>query len=187
MREPAWVVRLVEAGVGAVQIRDESATDRTLVGYVRALVDQVRPLGAAVLVNDRVDLALAGGADGVHLGADDLPVRLARSLAPGLIIGATCRSRADVLSAQAQGASYAGVGPVFATTTKTGLPAPMGVAGLAGTTGTLPVLAVGGVGVDDVAALVGAGAHGVAVSGALGRAADPPTVAKELAAALALG
>ena len=175
---------LVSAGVDAIQVRDKDADDRALLSFVRMAVDAVRPLGCRVIVNDRVDVALAGGADGVHLGARDLPVSAARALAPGLIVGATCRSHDEVVAAKDAGATYAGVGPVFETVTKTGLPAPLGTAGLAAATGVLPVVAIAGITAARVPGVLAAGAHGVAVAAAVGRAPDPPAAAKEIASAL---
>lgn len=175
---------LVEAGVDAVQVRDKRADDRALLAFTVAAIEAVRPLGARVLVNDRVDLALAAGADGVHLGADDLPVATARRLAPGLIIGATCRNREGAEVAAAEGADYVGVGPVYATTTKTGLPDPLGPDGLAAVGGVLPMIAIAGIDASRVAAVMAAGAHGIAVVGAVTNASDPPLAAKEIALAL---
>jgi len=175
---------LVAAGVDAIQVRDKSADDRTIVGFAIAAIEAVRPLGALVIVNDRVDIALAAGADGVHLGEHDLPVRTARRLAPGLLIGATCRSRDAVEAAREEGASYAGVGPVFPSTTKAGLPDPLGLPGIAAAAGVLPVVAVSGITAARVPEVLRAGAHGVAVVAAVSRAPDPPTAAKEIASAL---
>jgi thiamine-phosphate pyrophosphorylase len=180
----ASLTALIAAGVDAIQIRDKGADDRALLDFARSAVDALRPLRAIVLINDRVDLALAAGADGVHLGAMDVPVAVARQLAPHLLIGATCRSLADAQAAAADGADYAGVGPVHATTTKTGLPDPLGTGGLAAAIGVLPVIAVGGIVCDRVPAALSAGAHGVAVFGGVAHAPDPPAAAKEIAVAL---
>ena len=173
----------VEAGVDGFQVRDKQASTRELV----ALTSQVLRLvdGAGVTVDDRLDVALAAGAAGVHLGADDLPVAAARRLAPGLLVGATCRSRADVERAAADGADYAGLGPVFASGSKAGLPDPLGVAAVGAATGVLPLVAIGGVDASRAARVRAAGAHGVAVIGALWRHPDPVTAAKELVAAVA--
>lgn len=182
--DPDGLVALVHAGVDAVQVRDKRASDRVLLDFARVVVRKLRPLGATVIVNDRVDIALASGSDGVHLGACDLPVHVARRTAPHLVIGATCRSRAEVSAAHDMGASYAGFGPVFASSTKAGLPDPLGVPAVADATGILPLLAIGGVTAEHVPALVSAGAHGVAVVAAIAEAPDPPTAAKEIASAL---
>lgn len=175
------VVALVEAGVDAVQVRAKQATARELVAWTRSLVAAVGPLGAAVLVNDRIDLALAAGADGVHLGLDDLSVADARALAPsGFLVGATCRGSEHAREARAAGADYAGVGPVHATTTKAGLPAPIGLEPLRAAARVLPVIAIGGLTAAHVPDVMAAGAHGVAVVSAVWSAEDPPAAAKEI-------
>lgn len=174
---------LAAAGIDGFQVRDKTASTADLL----ALVSSVRAVvgGACLVVNDRLDVALAAGADGVHLGAEDLPVAAARRLAPGLLIGATCRSREAVLAAAADGADYAGFGPVLASSSKAGLPAPLGVAGLAAATGALPLVGIGGVDAPTARALRRAGAHGVAVIGSLWRDPDPVVAAKELVSAVA--
>ncbi len=104
--------------------------------------------GALCLVNDRVDIALAAGAHGTHLGAHDLPVAAARRIAgPGHLIGGTARDPARAAALVAAGADYLGVGPAYATTTKTGLPDPLGAAGVAAVARAVPVpvIAIGGV------------------------------------------
>ncbi|WP_459986731.1 thiamine phosphate synthase [Nocardioides sp. AN3] len=173
---------LAAAGIDGFQIRDKGATTRELVALtqvVRAAVGS-----ATVTVDDRVDVALAAGADGVHLGADDLSVRDARAMAPALLIGATCRTRETVVTARADGADYAGVGPVFATSSKIGLPDPLGLEGLTRATGALPVVAIGGIDPARAAQARAAGAHGVAVIGSIWRDPDPVQAAKELVAAV---
>ena len=175
---------LAEAGIDGFQVRAKSLTDAELVGFARTVVDSVGPLGATVLVNDRVDVALAAGAAGVHLGRSDLPVTDARALAPHLLVGATCRDRAQARQASLDGADYAGFGPVFATASKPGLPEPLGVAAIASATGELPLVAIGGITAATAAAVRAAGAHGVAAIGAIWRHPDPVTAAKELVAAV---
>jgi thiamine-phosphate pyrophosphorylase len=175
------VPALVRAGVDAFQVRDKTLTTRQLV----ALTQWVQSVsGTTVIVNDRLDVALAVGADGVHLGADDLSVAQARRLAPGLLIGATCRDRHDLAQATAEGADYAGVGPVFATTSKDGLPEPLGVGGLAGLTG-LPVLAIGGITAERAPGVAATGVYGLAVIGGIWSAPDPVAAAAALAEAVA--
>lgn len=175
---------IAAAGVDGFQVRAKDLGTRDLVALVRAVRDAVAPHGATVLVNDRLDVALAAGADGVHLGAADLAVADARRIAPRLMIGATCRTRDDVLAAAADGADYAGVGPVFATTSKAGLPEPLGTAGLRRVGGPLPMIAIGGVTAANAAAVVGAGAAGIAVIGGIWRPPDPVRAARELLAAI---
>lgn len=176
---------LADAGVGGFQVRDKTLPTGALVALTRTVLDAVRPAGATVVVNDRVDVALAAGADGVHLGAEDLAVADARRLAPALLIGATCRSRAEVAAAAADGADYAGLGPVFATDSKPGLPAPLGVAAVTAAAGVLPLVAIGGLRAATAGEVRAAGAHGAAVIGAIWRQPDPVVAARELVAAVA--
>lgn len=171
---------LVDAGVDGFQVRAKGATTRELLD----LTDRALVTGATVIVNDRLDVALASGAHGVHLGADDLPVGTACRLAPDLLIGATCRSRADVVAAAEEGADYAGFGPVFGSSSKDGLPEPLGVDAVGGAAGVLPLLAIGGITADRTSDVIAAGAHGVAVIGAIWREPDPVLAAKEVAHAL---
>jgi thiamine-phosphate pyrophosphorylase len=175
---------LAEGGVDGFQVRDKQATTRELVELTRSVQAAVSPFGARVHVDDRLDVALATGADGVHLGADDLPVAEARRLAPGLSIGATCRCREDVVRAAEAGADHAGFGPVLDSGSKAGLPAALGVDAIRGATGVLPLVAIGGIEARTAGAAVGAGAHGVAVIGGIWRQPDPVRAAKELVAAV---
>ncbi|MQA82454.1 MAG: thiamine phosphate synthase [Streptosporangiales bacterium] len=175
------VVAVAGTGVDAIQVRAKHATDREVVAWTRAVVAAVRPLGARVLVNDRLDVALAAGADGVHLGLDDLPVAAARALTPeGFLIGATCRGHEHAVRARADGADYAGVGPVHASTTKDSLPDPIGLDALRAAARVLPAIAIGGITAARVPAVMRAGAHGVAVVAAVWRAQDPPGEAKRI-------
>jgi thiamine-phosphate pyrophosphorylase len=171
---------LAEVGVDGFQVRDKDATTRELVELTRVVQAAVRPTGALVVVDDRLDVALATGADGVHLGAEDLPVELATRAAPDLVVGATCRDRAAVERAAAAGASYAGFGPVFATSSKAGLPDPLGPGAVTAARGVLPLVAIGGISPGRVAGVLAAGAHSVAVLGAIWRRPDPVAAAKEL-------
>lgn len=174
---------LAAAGVDGFQVREKSLDDRALLDLVGTVREAVA--GCVVVVDDRLDIALAAGADGVHLGSRDLPVAAARALAPDLLIGATCRSAEDVRRAAEAGADYAGFGPVFATTSKAGLPDPLGLATLAGAAGVLPLIAIGGIDARTAADTRAAGAHGVAVIGALWRQPDPLAAARDLVTAVA--
>jgi thiamine-phosphate pyrophosphorylase len=187
----AVVGAALAAGVDTVQVRvADGATDREayeLAGRVLALC---RPYGVTCLVNDRLHVALAVGADGGHVGADDLPVAAARRvLGPAAILGATARDPATARQAVADGASYLGVGPAYPTSTKDGLPAPIGPAGIQAVASTVdvPVIAIGGVTADRVATLLAAGAYGVAVVGAVNAAADPGAAAAALVRTLPVG
>ena len=175
----ALLPALVRAGVDAFQVRDKELDGGALVDLTRAVLES----SATVIVNDRLDVALVAGAHGVHLGAGDLRVADARRLAPGLVIGATCRSRADVEEAARDGADYAGFGPVFATSSKDGLPDPLGPAAVADALGVLPTLAIGGITPANATELPpGAG---VAVIGGIWSQPDPVVAAARLAEAVA--
>jgi len=176
---------LAEAGVDGFQVRAKGLADAALLAVAESVVGAVRPLGAVVVVNDRVDIALASGADGVHLGRADLPVAVARRCAPGLLIGATCRDRDQARQAAADGADYAGFGPVFATASQAGLPAPLGTEALRVAAGILPLAGIGGIDPLTARAVRAAGAEAVAVIGAIWRQRDPVAAARELVAAVA--
>jgi thiamine-phosphate pyrophosphorylase len=176
---------IAAAGVEGFQVRAKHLDDRALLELTLSVGAAVEGRGALVVVNDRLDVALAAGAAGVHLGRRDLPVADARRLAPGLLIGATCRDRAAVEAARDDGADYAGFGPVLATTSKARLPDPLGVAAVGAASGVLPLVAIGGVDAATARTVLEAGAHAVAVIGAIWRQPDPLSAARELVAAVA--
>jgi len=182
-RELATTEALLRAGAPLVQVRAKAAEDRARLRTASVVLSAARAVGATCLVNDRVDIALAAGADGVHVGADDVPAIVARRLlGPELIVGATCRDAEDARRAEGEGASYLGVGPVFATSTKTGLPEPMGPRGVEAVAAAVgvPVIAISGITADNAAAVLEAGAWGVAVVGAVYGAADPVASLRQL-------
>jgi len=173
----------LEGGADAVQIRDKSSPAYNL-GLVTAEIQPLaRKFGAALLVNDRVDVALLAGADGAHVGQDDLPAREARRLLPRpRLIGVSAGSREEALRAERDGADYVGVGPVFATATKPDAGEPLGLERLAGIAGavTIPVVAIGGITLDNVARVFEAGAGGAAVVSAVVSAEDIAAAARAL-------
>lgn len=181
----ALLPALAEAGVDGFQVRDKVATTRELVELTRVVIASVEPYGACVVVDDRLDVALATGAHGVHLGPSDLPVAAARRLAPELLVGATCRDRAMVAHAAHDGADYAGIGPIFHTMSKTGAPDPLGLGAITSATGILPLIGIGGIDAERAAGVRAAGGHGVAVIAGLWRQPDPIEAAKGLVAAVA--
>lgn len=169
-------------GVDAVQVRAKRARDREVVDWTRALVAATRGTTTRVIVNDRLDLALAAGADGVHLGREDLAVADARALVePGFLIGATCRGPEHAVEARRDGADYVGVGPVHASTTKPELTCVIGHGVLAAAARETWTIAIGGITAERVPDALAAGAHGVAVASAVWDDADPPRVAQEIA------
>jgi thiamine-phosphate pyrophosphorylase len=190
-RDPVPTVRAaLSVGVPVVQVRvGDEVSDREAYTLTRTVLALCRAAGATCLVNDRVDIALATGADGVHLGADDLPVEVARRiLGPGAVVGATARDPDTARAAVSAGAAYLGVGPAYATRTKDGLPDPIGVSGIGAVASTVdsPVVAIGGVTVARVPELLSAGAYGVAVVAAVNDAPDPAGACLAFLAALGL-
>jgi thiamine-phosphate pyrophosphorylase len=162
----SWLATLAAAGVDALQVRRKELADRALL----ALVERCRaalPASVAVLVNGRVDVAVAAGADGVHLPAAGLATadvsRLARRLGARLLIGRSTHTAAEAARELAEGADYVTFGPLYPTPSKASSLPPAGAAGLreAARAG-LPVLALGGVDAARVAEVAAAGAHGVA-------------------------
>jgi thiamine-phosphate pyrophosphorylase len=172
-----------------VQLRWKDAPSGELLQATRRLV-ALAAGRALVILNDRPDLAVLAGADGVHLGEEDLPVAEARAIVgDGLLLGRSTRTLADGLAALAAGADHVGFGPIFATATKSIAAAPRGLAMLRQVAAGLPapVVAIGGIGLDSIGAVAAAGAACAAVIGALFDAAEPRARAVALAAAFAAG
>ena len=173
----------LDGGVTTIQLRAKGWTDRQLLDAALALVPLCRDAGALFIVNDRLDIALASGADGVHLGVDDLPVAVARRLlGRDAVIGYSPEHEADRLEAEAAGAGYLGVGPVYGTGTKPDAGTAIGLDGLRHVVShtSLPVIGIGGVTIERAAEVVQTGAVGVAVVGAIFMDADPEAAAGRL-------
>jgi thiamine-phosphate pyrophosphorylase len=164
------------AGAPVVQVRCKRHTDAEVYELVCHVVELAAPYGATVIVNDRPDVAVAAGADGVHLGEHDLPLAPARRVVgPHLLIGGTARDPETARAHQLAGADFLGVGPTYETTSKDGLPRPLGVGrvGEVAAAVEIPVIAIAGVDADRVPELLDAGVYGVAVIGAIAHAPDP--------------
>jgi thiamine-phosphate pyrophosphorylase len=190
--EEMWGVlpAVARAGLTDLMIREKDLPGGPLLALAREAVTHARPLGVRVIVNDRVDVALASGADGVHLGVAALPVAAAKKMAGGTLrIGASTHSLEDLLAAQRAGADEATFGPVFPTASKAAYGPPAGVAALrdAAREAAIPVLALGGVTLQRAPDLRGSGIAGVAAIGAILLAPDPAAAVAALARALAGG
>jgi thiamine-phosphate pyrophosphorylase len=166
----------------AVQLRVPGLPGRALLALARAILPIVRREGQALLLNDRVDVALAAGADGVHLPSAGIPPAEARRLlGPGAQVGVSCHSVADVARALQGGASFATFGPVFDTPSKRRYGAPVGTARLSEAARLgLPLLGLGGVDSSNAAAVLEAGASGVAAIRAWLDAEDPASAVRAL-------
>ena len=164
--EEEIVRRAVAAGVTMVQYRDKDTSTRRMIEKTRLLVDICGSVGVALIVNDRLDVAMAGGADGVHLGQDDMELADARRIAgEAFIIGISVTTVEEAKKAETAGADYLGANGVFPTGTKTDLGEPLGLEGvseLAKST-SLPIVAIGGIKAENAADVISAGADGVAV------------------------
>ena len=186
---PSVLQAAIDNGVDCVQIRQKStpSTDTDLLKQATAVVDVAHAAGVTAIVNDRVDIALASGADGVHLGQRDLPVHMARDmLGHEALIGVSTHGVDEARAAIGAGADYVGIGPMFASSTRPDLK-PQGPALLMETLavlGATPHLAIGGISVDTVQQVAMAGGQGVAVGAAVCTSSNPGQVVSSLAEAL---
>lgn len=177
-----FLPRVLEAGVDIVQIRDKNLEAGLLMPFCEVVRKRTREFGALFVVNDRVDVAIACGADGVHLGQDDLPITCAQSqMGRDMFIGRSTHSPGQLSSGFASGADYCAVGPIFSTPTKPGRPA-VGTQLIeyAKSFGDRPVFAIGGIDETNLAGVLEAGARRICVVRALTDAEDPAQVAGRL-------
>jgi thiamine-phosphate pyrophosphorylase len=185
----AQAVEALGGGASVLQLRVKDRPAGEVLEVAERLVALARGR-ALVIVNDRADLAVLAGADGVHVGDEDLPVAAARAVVgPDLLVGRSTRTLADGLAALAEGADHVGFGPIFATATKRIEVAPRGLGMLAEVASRLPapVVAIGGIGLDTIGPVARAGAAAAAVIGALFDGGEPRRRAEALAAAFAAG
>ena len=176
----AFLAAAVNGGVDVVQLRAKDLPDRELLAALVEAREVTHRLAVPLVVNDRPDLAALVGADAVHVGQDDLPVREARSF--GVAVGLSTHAPDEIDAAQAD---YLGVGPVHATPTKEGRAAVgLDLVRYVAEHATQPWFAIGGIDRTNVESVVAAGATRIAVVRAIGDAADPEAAARELRAAL---
>jgi thiamine-phosphate pyrophosphorylase len=174
----------IDGGATVVQLRDPEAKTAALLERARALVALLRPAGIPLIINDRIDVALAAGADGVHVGQLDMPVAEARALlGPQRILGLSISTLTQLDRAQLKYVDYLGVGPIFATQTKPDASAPIFPSGLAAIAARsdLPIVAIGGLNAGNAGEAIRAGAQGVAVVSAICAAPDPRSATRDLA------
>jgi thiamine-phosphate pyrophosphorylase len=177
------VLAALQGGARMIQLRDKHASPRELHAQAVELLPIVHGRGGVLIVNDRADVALAAGADGVHLGPADLPVSATRRIAPAdFVIGASTDDPARARDLATEGASYIGCGAVFTTTSKDvggEQIGPEGVAAVARAV-TIPVVAIGGITPGNANLLSGTGAAGIAVVAAVMAASDPAAAVRAL-------
>jgi thiamine-phosphate pyrophosphorylase len=174
------VAAAVKGGVTMVQLRDKTASTRAFIEDARALKALLAPPRVPLLVNDRIDVALAAGADGAHVGQADMPVALVRKLlGPKAIVGLSITQSAEARAEDIEFADYLGVGPIFPQLTKPDAAPTLGLEGLAEIRRitSKPIVAIGGVTAANVRAVRSAGADGVAVVSAIMGAQDPMAAA----------
>lgn len=186
---PDLVAAAVRGGVTAVQLREKQCATREFVELARALKTLLAPLRIPLIVNDRVDVALAACADGVHVGQSDMhwsDVR--RLLGPSAVIGLSVETLEQALAAPPN-VDYLGVGPVFSTSTKTDCGSEWGLAGLAALrrASRCQLVAIGGIQCENAARVAGFGADGIAVVSAICAAPDPELAARALRREFARG
>ena len=173
----------IAGGAGAIQFRQKQGSTRELIETARAMQVVCRRLGAPLIINDRLDVALAVAADGVHLGQDDFPLALAREiLGPDKIIGGSASTLEEARLCRTQAVDYVGLGPVYPTGSKADA-SPAGGLELVRRVSReldLPVIAIGGIGATNASEVLAAGAHGVAVISAVCCQDDPSAAAADL-------
>jgi thiamine-phosphate pyrophosphorylase len=187
-RDPvALATALLAGGARLLQLRLKQATSREILDVAERIAPLARAAGAIFLVNDRPDIARVVDATGVHLGQDDIPVAAARRvLGPGRIVGVSTHDVDEARAAEAAGADYVGVGPVYATTSKAAALAPRGLE-LVRTVRVAvrcPIVAIGGITPDTAYDVRAAGADAIAMIGAVVRAEDPTHVVRGVLARL---
>ncbi|MGH7399400.1 MAG: thiamine phosphate synthase [Candidatus Rokuibacteriota bacterium] len=172
---PGLLEAVLAGGCRLVQLREKTMSVAEILPQAQRLAQRCREVGALFIVNDRADLALAAGADGLHVGQDDLPARQAREiLRPGMILGVSTHDPEQARRAVADGADYVAVGSIFPSTTKTGfqLVGPELIRRVRPEV-PVPLVGIGGITADNALAVLAAGADGVAVISALCAASDP--------------
>jgi thiamine-phosphate pyrophosphorylase len=177
------VRQAVAGGVTCVQLREKHCSTREFIDQARALQPLLKDQRIPLIINDRLDVALAVGADGIHLGQQDMALADARKIVgQTMVIGISAESVADAIRAEQQGADYIGVSPVFATPTKTDTAEALGLEGIQKIRRAvaIPIVGIGGVNQRSAAAVLGAGADGIAVVSAIVSADNPKQAAADL-------
>jgi thiamine-phosphate pyrophosphorylase len=178
----------LEGGAPTLQVRVKEGPDRRRFEIVAAVAERCRDAGATCIVNDRADFAVAAGATGVHVGADDLSVAAVRRVvAADMLVGATARDPVTGKRLVDAGADYLGAGPTYASSSKQGMPDPIGLEGMRAIARSVdvPVIAIAGITPARVVEVLEAGAWGVAVIAAVASADDPHRATHDLVTAIA--
>lgn len=173
----------VRGGVTCVQLREKDCSTMEFIEQALSIKDNLSARGIPLIINDRLDVAQAVKADGIHLGQTDMPLDMARAIVgDSMIIGISAESLEDAVEAEKGGADYLGVSPIYATPTKTDTAPPLGLEGLRQirTAVKIPLVGIGGLNHENAADVIRNGADGVAVVSAIVAAEDPAAAAAEL-------
>ncbi|PSR24964.1 MAG: thiamine phosphate synthase [Sulfobacillus thermosulfidooxidans] len=183
---PENMKQMAEGGASIIQLRAKSATTRELLDYGQVVKELCQQFRLTFIVNDRVDIALALEADGVHVGQDDMPVAIVRKLAPSMLVGLSVSSLQEIMEAKNCPPDYFGLGPVFATLSKRDAGEPLGIdhtKKLTQVANTIaPVVAIGGINQNNVDQVWRVGVRGIAVISAVMHAPDKKQACEELLA-----
>lgn len=173
---------MIAGGAKIVQLREKQLSKKDLYSLAQVFRERTAKAGMLLIINDHLDIALACGADGVHLGQDDLPLAAARRLAPELIIGVSTHNLEEAVEAQVQGADYVNIGPIFPTGTKKVAMAPLGPEAIKSIAPKLkiPFTVMGGINQSNIQEVLQAGARKIAVVTAVTRAEDIGQAVQEL-------
>lgn len=181
------VASALSAGATAIQLRTKTLPDRETLDLALAIATHCRQHDALFIINDRLDLALASGADGIHLGVDDLPLPAARRLSPpDFIIGYSPETDDQTVAAKSDGANYLGIGPVFGTSSKSDAGSAIGLETIhrRATLAHIPIIGIGGITPTNAPSVIHTGAVGVAVVSSILRAPDPSAATRDLVEAV---
>jgi len=180
-------IQIVEAalcgGVTCIQLREKTCSTREFITQALSIKDHLKRHNVPLIINDRVDIAQAVNADGVHLGQSDMPIEMAKTiLKDSMIIGISAESLEDAVQAEKNGADYIGVSPIYATPTKTDAASPLGLEGLREIRKSvkIPLVGIGGLNRGNAGEVINNGADGVAVVSAIVAADNPEKAAREL-------
>lgn len=173
----------IKGGVTCVQLREKSCSTREFIAQALSVKDLLKRHQVPLIINDRIDVAQAVHADGVHLGQTDMPLKMAKAiLKDTMIVGISAESLEHAVQAEKDGADYIGVSPIFSTPTKTDTASPLGLKGLTDIRASvkIPLVGIGGLKKENAGAVIKHGADGVAVVSAIVSADDPEKAAREL-------
>ncbi len=176
------IEKALEGGVTVIQIREKKLSTKEFIEEALKIKEIAKRKGVPTIINDRVDIALAVDADGIHLGNEDMPIEMARKIMGKKIIGASAHSVEEAMDKERKGANYIAVSPVFFTPTKPDAGTPLGREGIRKIKEAvkIPVIAIGGINKNNVVEVIKSGADGVAVVSAIVCSEDPEKTAREM-------